>query len=129
MEVLADATNPKFRPGTWFIGVYGTGNPRTLSKELQQGFDYSLSMLTYNCPHGCNGRGKECKIEQESLRNSSRSCSCQGNYFMEDCSGEADPLEYNKPKLLTFEGQYDYFELPLISPSESTLNVELSLKA
>ena len=114
---------------TWFIGVYGTGNPRTLSKELQQGFDYSLSMLTYNCPHGCNGRGKECKIEQESLRKSSRSCSCQGNYFMEVCSGEADPLEYNKPKLLTFEGQYDYFELPLISPSESTLNVELSLKA
>ena len=129
VEVLADATNPKFRPGTWFIGVYGTGNPRTLSKELQQGFDYSLSMLTYNCPHGCNGRGKECKIEHESLRNSSRSCSCQGNYFMEDCSGEADPLEYNKPKLLTFEGQYDYFELPQISPSESTRNVELSLKA
>ena len=129
LEILADATQSKFRTGTWFIGVYGTGNPRTLSKDLLQGFNYTLTMFTYNCPHGCNGRGKECKIQDPSLRNSSRSCSCEGNYFMEDCSGEADPLEYNKMKHLSFEGQYDYFELPQVSVAESTRNVELSLKA
>ena len=121
-ELFLDATDSKFRVGTWYIGVHGNG-------MRDGGYGYDLEVETYNCPKGCSGRGTGCKMAEDAQRNATRTCECRGDYFMKDCSGEATRLEYGETDHFDVEGSYDYFQLPVVSVQESTRSVEVKLRA
>ncbi|GAB4820407.1 hypothetical protein N2152v2_007453 [Parachlorella kessleri] len=103
LEIVLDPTKPQYRPGTWFVGVFG-------SHEVS---NFTLTIQKYDCPMNCSGHG-DCVHGGEPL---DRQCRCFQGYGGEDCSKTIATLGYNTEvthHLRAFE--YDYYTLP--APTE-----------
>ncbi|EIE26855.1 hypothetical protein COCSUDRAFT_39831 [Coccomyxa subellipsoidea C-169] len=117
LEIRLDATKEAWQTGRWFVGVNG---------DDAHTCNYTLSISKYNCPMNCSNRGT-CV----SAANGTRSCDCfkagtsAHGFFGEDCSNEAEHLQYGVPVIKPESNfEYDFFQLPEISPAMLTHSVE-----
>ncbi|KAK9824143.1 hypothetical protein WJX72_008089 [[Myrmecia] bisecta] len=116
LEVTMDPSDSAFQRGVWFAGV--NGDDRDMCR-------YTITFNKYECPLNCSGRG-DCVHESDGKRK----CDCHQGYFGDDCSGEASRLTYDQQvskEESSFE--YDYYQLPEVSPTMLTHNVEVRIVA
>ncbi|XRB19057.1 EGF-like domain-containing protein [Pseudoscourfieldia marina] len=104
-----------FRRGVWYAGIHGTGVVNS---------NYSISIQRFACPSGCSGRGA-CLLDQETQRHK---CSCQTNYFKDDCSAQRSDLDFgNQVAVEMLNREYEYYVLNGIGTEAARRNVELQI--
>eukprot|EP00798_Chlamydomonas_sp_ICE-L_P021542 gene21542-28534_t len=77
-------TDASFRPGTWFLGAWISGNAAV---------SYSLELFKSSCPNDCSGDNRG------SCDATSGQCACSNSTFGVDCSGTFTELPANSAPL------------------------------